>query len=319
MKGKERLAGQKTRPPTGKIASNWHDPHQRKLLMKLPRLFPALPRVILAVVSAALLAACGTPGPPKPMRSAKIGPKPVSVKPDGLRSWTETSPARLALTTFVDAAVKSDSTGYVPPADRVAVFSDRVLWVGQPAAPAFAGETTEAYAAAARTWLRSTRNSASGRPVASSAFGPVKETLAYLRANGFKIYVVSGGDPTLTRLFAEEAYGLSHEQVVGADVGHAYEVRSGSPVIVRRPDAGSRAVKPVALYHAAAQRPVIAFGAGDDDLELLEYATLQNPRASVAFVLRSGAADAQRLASAASARGWRVIDAASDWTASYAD
>lgn len=288
--------------------------------MKLRLLSPTLSRVLLAVVSAALLAACGTPGPPKPMRSSKIGPKPVSVKPDGLRSWTETSPAKLALTTFVDSAVKSDSTGYVPAADRVAVVSERVLWSGQPTAPAFAGETAEAYVAAARSWLRSTTNPESRRPVVASPFGPVKETLAYLRANGFKIYVVTSGEPTLTRLFAEEVYGLSPEQVVGADVDYAYEVRSGSPVIVRRAAnsaASPRVVKPVALYRAAAQRPVIAFGAGDDDLELLEYATLQNPRPSAAFVLRS--ADSPRLLSAASARRWQIIDAATDWTRNFAD
>jgi hypothetical protein len=288
--------------------------------MKLRRLSPALPRILFVIVCAALLAACGTPGPPKPMRSSKIGPKPVSVKPDGLRSWTETSPAKLALTTFVDAAVQSDSPGYVPPVDRVAVFSERVLWTGQPAAPAFAAETAEAYAAAARSWLRSTPHPETRRTVATSPFAPLKETLSYLRSNGFKIYVVTGGEPTLTRLFAEETYGLPPEQVVGADVNYAYEVRAGAPVIVRRATAsgaGSRIVKPVALYRAAAQRPVIAFGAGDDDLELLEYATLQNPRASAAFVLRS--ADAPRLLSAASERRWQVIDASTDWTLNFVE
>lgn len=273
-----------------------------------------LPRILLSIVAASILSACGTPGPPKPMRSSKIGPKPVSVKPDGLRSWAETSPAKLALTSFVDAAVKTDSSGYVAPEDRLAVISENVLWVGLPAAPGFAAETAEAHAAAARAWLRATPHPTSGRPLVASPLAPVKEALAYLRANGFKIHVVSGGDPTLTRLLAEEAYDIAPGQIIGASTDYLYEVRSGAPVIVRLPAATTdpkRAAKPVSLYRATTRRPVVAFGAGEDDLELLEYTTLKNPLPSIAFVLRSSRAT--NLLDASTARGWQVINSAADW------
>lgn len=291
------------------------NPINTNFLMKIPRLATTLPRVLLVATSAALLAACGTPSPPKPSRSAKVGPKPVSVKPDGLRSWTATSSAKLALNTFVESAVKSDTPTFIPAAERVAVFSDRVLWTGLPDAPAFTGETIEAHAAAARAWLRGTSHPESGRPVAASPSAPIKEALTYLRANGFKVYIVASGDPTETRLLAQEVYGLSHDQVVGSEIDHAYEVRSGTPVIVRRPDTSRVIAKPAALYRAVGLRPVIAFGASDDDFQLLEYATLQNPRSNAAFVLRSG--DGARLLSAAPSRGWQIVDPATDWTRNF--
>jgi hypothetical protein len=247
------------------------------------------------------------------MRSAKIGPKPVSVKPDGLRSWAETSPAKLALTTFVDAALKTDSPGYVAPENRIAAVSENVLWAGLPAAPGFDAETAEAHAAAARAWLRGTPHPTSGLALSASPTAPVKEALAYLRSNGFKVFVGAGGDPTLTRLLAEEAYDIAPGHVVGTATDYLYEIRAGAPVIVRLPAPADpkRAAKPVSLYRATTQRPVISFGSGSDDLELLEYTTLKNPLPSTAFVLNTGRASS--LLGASASRGWQVITPSTDW------
>lgn len=282
--------------------------------MNTQRHFAKLPLLALTLITTVFLTACGTPSAPKPMRSSKIGPKPASVKPDGLRSWTETSPAKLALTTFVDAAVKADSSGYVAPENRIAVISENVLLAGLPEVPEFKAETAEQHATAARTWLRTIPHPTTGQPLSGSPLAPVKEAVAYLRTNGFKIFVVAGDDPTLARLLAEEAYEIAPGQVVGAATDYHYEIRSGAPVIVRLPAASpdrKLAAKPVSLYRATSRRPVVALGAGDNDLELLEYTTLKNPLPSTAFVLDSPRAPALRAVSAA--RGWHLINPATDW------
>ena len=281
--------------------------------------FALLARLIPSLACAFLLAACGTPGAPRPSHSSQVGPKAPSAKLDALPAWTDASEAKRALVAFVENAAIRGSGGYLAPADRVAIFDESVLWAEPPAlvkVPGLtrAGITTEEFAAALRDWLRETQ---AGRVLCRQ---PVQEAFAYLAANGFKTYVVTSRDSAALRVLAAEVYGLSPERIVGPCAGGKYEVRSGGAVIVRgTPPAGDAPGmgKPVIVDNIIGRRPVIAFGAAGDDLALLEYTTLQNPLPSAAFIVRTardaGQGASVKLRAEAAAQGWRVIETASDW------
>ena len=111
------------------------------------------------------------------------------------------------------------------------------------------------------------------------------ELLAYLRANGFKTYIVSGGGIEFMRAFAEELYGIPPEQVIGSSIKTKYEVRDGKPVLVRLPEIDfidDKAGKPVGIHKFIGQRPIAAFGNSDGDFEMLEWTTVgAGPRLGV--------------------------------------
>ena len=231
-------------------------------------------RLLLPIALVALLplTACRTPQAPKPSRSAKVGPKPVSAKPDPLHSWTDRTPAKLGLVSFVEKAVAGDSGAYIPPAERVAVVSPAALQL----MPADA-------------W---------------------SELRAHLAANGFKTCLVTAEPPSPARDALADRAGLPREAVLGPYPQSAYKLIDGVPSVV--PLAGAPAVPaPVVVHKFAGRRPVLAIVAADADRDLLDYATLRNPRPSFALVVQ--APGSVGLVAAAPARGWLTITA-SDWT-----
>ncbi len=232
---------------------------------------------VLAVSSALVLAGCSSPGAPVPSRSVKSGSKVVSAKPDLMPAWTDKSAAKLALTGFVERSLVRGERGYVPPEDRVAVVS-----------AAFLSGTAD--------------------------LAPLRQAVAYLGSNGYRVYLVSDVDGASLRGPAAERLGLSERQVIGAYAEADYVVRGGRPLVLPRADA-RRTAKPVVIDHAlGGRRPVLALGAEASDVAMLEYTTLANPLPSAAFFVPTGVdGDAAKLRAEAKARGWMLVEPAADW------
>ena len=115
------------------------------------------------------------------------------------------------------------------------------------------------------------------RPYTELVYQPMLELLAYLRANGFKTFIVSGGGIEFMRPWTERVYGVPPEQVVGSSIKTRFEMRDGKPVLFRLPEINfidDKAGKPVGINEHIGRRPIAAFGNSDGDLEMLQWATL---------------------------------------------
>lgn len=137
-----------------------------------------------------------------------------------------------------------------------------------------AGMTTEAFQKSAATWLSEARHPKLGRPFGTLTYQPQIELLDYLRANGFKTYIVTGGGVDFVRAFAERAYGIPPEQVIGSSVKLRFEIEDQRGVLVKEAELDSfddREVKPANIELHVGRRPILAFGNSDGDLAMLRY------------------------------------------------
>jgi hypothetical protein len=191
-----------------------------------------------------------------------------------------------------------------------------------------AGMTPEEFHAVVREWLATAQHPRFGRPYTETAFQPMLELLAYLRANGFKTYIVSGGGVEFMRVVAEKVYGVPPEQVIGSSIKTKYEVRRGVPTLVRLPEIDfidDKAGKPVGIHKFIGKRPIAAFGNSDGDFEMLEYVSAA-PGATLAMIVHHDDADREyaydrksafgrldRALDQAGKRGWTVISMKDDW------
>ena len=118
------------------------------------------------------------------------------------------------------------------------------------------------------------------RPYTELVYQPMLELLAYLRANGFKTFIVSGGGIEFMRPWTEKVYGVPPEQVVGSSIKTKFEMRDGTPTLFRLPEVNfvdDKAGKPVGINEHIGRRPIAAFGNSDGDLEMLQWTTLGGP------------------------------------------
>ena len=196
-----------------------------------------------------------------------------------------------------------------------------------------AGMTTDEFAAAVRDWLDTARHPRFDRPYHELTYRPMVELLVYLRANGFKTFIVSGGGIDFLRVFAEEAYGIPPEQVVGTSLKTAFELRDGVPTLVKQPEINfidDMAGKPVGIHQHIGRRPIFAAGNSDGDLQMLQYTTAGD---GLRFGLLVHHTDAERewaydreshigkldqALDEAGEKGWTVVDMAADWKTIYA-
>jgi phosphoserine phosphatase len=191
-----------------------------------------------------------------------------------------------------------------------------------------AGMTSEEFDQVVTQWVVTARHPKTGRLYTQMVYQPMLELLAYLRANGFKTFIVSGGGIDFMRPWAERVYGVPPEQVVGSSVKTVYEVRNGKPVIVRLPELNfidDKQGKPVGILQHIGRRPVMAFGNSDGDFQMLEWTTSgDGPRFGMLIhhtdAVREWAYDREshigRLndaLDAAPARGWHVVSMKEDW------
>jgi phosphoglycolate phosphatase-like HAD superfamily hydrolase len=102
-------------------------------------------------------------------------------------------------------------------------------------AAAHSNMTTEEFEPLVKNWLATAKHPTTGQPYTQMAYQPMIELLAYLRGNGFKTFIVSGGGIDFMRAFAENVYGIPPEQVIGSTGKLKYELRDGKPELVKLP------------------------------------------------------------------------------------
>jgi len=137
-----------------------------------------------------------------------------------------------------------------------------------------AGMTTVEFEQIVKDWLATAKHPRDGKLFTHMVYQPMLELLAYLRANGFKNFIVSGGGIEFMRPWTEKVYGIPPEQVIGSSIKTKFEMRGGQPVLVRLPELNfndDKAGKPVAINQHIGRRPVMAFGNSNGDKEMLEY------------------------------------------------
>jgi hypothetical protein len=181
-------------------------------------------------------------------------------------------------------------------------------------------------------WIATARHPVTGRLYTEMVYQPMLELLDYLRANGFKTFIVSGGGIEFMRPWAERVYGIPPEQVVGSAIKTKYEVRDGVPVIARMAEIhfiDDKEGKPVGIHRHIGRRPVMAFGNSDGDFQMLEYTTAgAGPRLGVlihhddadrewAYDRASHIGKLHRGLDEAATRGWVVVSMMNDWGAVF--
>jgi phosphoglycolate phosphatase-like HAD superfamily hydrolase len=194
------------------------------------------------------------------------------------------------------------------------------------------GMTTEAFDTLVREWIATAKHPLTGMHYSEMTYQPMVELLDFLRANGFKTWIVSGGGVDFLRAWAEVAYGIPPEQVIGSSGASQFEMQGDTAVIVKLPQLDfidDKEGKPVAINKYIGRRPIAAFGNSDGDLQMLQYAAAGAGRRLAAIVHhddaeREYAYDRQshigRLDQAldeAEARGWTVISMKHDWNTIY--
>ena len=191
-----------------------------------------------------------------------------------------------------------------------------------------AGMTTDEFAAIVRRWTATARHPKTGKLFTKMVYQPMLELLDYLRANGFKTFIVSGGGIEFMRPWTEEVYGIPPEQVVGSSIKTKYEVRDGKSVITRLPELNfidDKEGKPVGINRHIGRRPIFACGNSDGDFQMLEWTTSgSGPRFGLivhhddaerewAYDRDSHIGKLDRGLNEAPKRGWTLVSIKDDW------
>jgi phosphoglycolate phosphatase-like HAD superfamily hydrolase len=194
------------------------------------------------------------------------------------------------------------------------------------------GMTTDEFENGVREWIATAKHPKTGRLYTEMVYQPMLELLAYLRANGFKTYIVSGGGIEFMRVFAEKVYGVPPEQVIGSSGKQKFELRGGKPVLVKLPELDfldDKEAKPLAIQQYIGRRPIAAFGNSDGDLQMLQWtAGGQGPSFCLyvhhtdadrewAYDRTSSIGHLDKGLDEAKARGWTVVDMKQDWNTIY--
>jgi phosphoglycolate phosphatase-like HAD superfamily hydrolase len=196
-----------------------------------------------------------------------------------------------------------------------------------------AGMTTEEFEKSVIDWLATAKHPTTGRPFTEMVYQPMLELLVYLRANGFKTFIVSGGGIEFMRPWAEKVYGIPPEQIIGSSIKSKYELRDGKPVIVKLPELNfidDKGGKPVGIHHHIGRRPIFAAGNSDGDFEMLEWTTggkgarlgmiihHTDAEREFAYDRESHIGKLDKGLDEAAAKGWIIIDMKSDWQTVFA-
>jgi len=315
-----------------------------------------------------------TPLPSMELRAGGAGPLP---------SWND-GKVKQSIVAFVKNVTGKGSPGFVPPAERIAVFdNDGTLWAEQPMyfqlifaldrvkaiAPqhpewkdkepfasllkgdlkaalaggekalleivmaTHAGMTSEEFDKIVRDWVAQARHPRFKRPYTEIVYQPMIQLLRYLRANGFKTFIVSGGGVEFMRAFAEKVYGIPPEQVIGSTGKQKFELRDGKPVLVKLPEIDfidNKEGKPVAINKFIGRRPILAFGNSDGDLQMLQWTAASGGARFMGIVHHTDAArefaydrkfsigQLDKALDEAQTKGWTVVDMKKDWKRVFA-
>jgi hypothetical protein len=197
-----------------------------------------------------------------------------------------------------------------------------------------AGMTTEEFETIVKDWLAEARHPRFNRPYIDLVYQPMIELLAYLRANGFKTFIVSGGGVEFMRPWSEPVYDVPPEQVVGSSIKTRLQMRGDIPVLFRLPELNfidDKAGKPVGINEYIGRRPIAAFGNSDGDLQMLQWTTTAGDRRRLGLIVhhtdaeREYAYDRRSLfgrldtaLDAANVNGWTVVSMKNDWNQIFA-
>lgn len=197
-----------------------------------------------------------------------------------------------------------------------------------------AGMSTEDFLAIVKQWLTTAEHPRFKRPPTELIYQPMLEVMEYLRANGFRTYIVTGGGQEFVRVYSDRVYGVPVEQVVGSSIVTKYEEHDGKPVLMREPKIffiDDKAGKPVGINLFIGKRPVAAFGNSGGDREMLEWTGAGNGARLMMLVFHddaereyaygpaNGLPDtkvgtfSQALMDEAKQKGWVVISMKDDW------
>lgn len=191
-----------------------------------------------------------------------------------------------------------------------------------------AGMTSDEFTDAVQAWITTAKHPKTGKLYTEMVFQPMLEVLAYLRSNGFKTFIVSGGGIDFMRVFAEEVYGIPPEQVIGSSIKLKFETHHGIPVIKRLPEINfnnDKAGKPIGIQMHIGRRPIAAFGNSDGDLQMLQwtaggkgkhlclYVHHTDAEREWAYDRESHIGKFDKGLDEAAARGWTVVDMKKDW------
>ena len=195
------------------------------------------------------------------------------------------------------------------------------------------GITTDEFDKIVKDWLRTARHPKTGRLYTEMVYQPMLELLAYVRANGFKTFIVSGGGVEFMRAFAEQTYGIPPEQVVGSSGKLKFEMRDGKPVLVKLPEVqfvDDKQGKPIGIETFIGRRPIAAFGNSDGDQQMLEWTTAGNgarfalivhhddAEREWAYDRKSSIGKLDKAWDEAVAKGWTVVSMKDDWKRVFA-
>jgi phosphoglycolate phosphatase-like HAD superfamily hydrolase len=191
-----------------------------------------------------------------------------------------------------------------------------------------AGMTTEDFEQIVKDWLATATHPRFNRPYTACIYQPMVELLAYLRTNGFKTYIVSGGGIDFMRPWTEQAYGIPPEQVIGSSIKTKFEMRDGKPVLMRLPEIDfidDKNGKPVGIGKFIGRRPILAFGNSDGDQQMLEWTAAgsgarfmglvhhTDAEREWAYDRKSHVGQLDKALDEALAKGWTVVSMKDDW------
>jgi len=177
-------------------------------------------------------------------------------------------------------------------------------------------------------WLTTTKDKKFKRPYTELIYQPQLELLAYLRANGFKTFICSGGGIAFMRPISKKAYGIPPEQVIGSSIVAEFKIKNGKPALVRQPKLdflNDKAGKPVGIYQHIGRRPILAFGNSDSDMQMIEYTMAGEGRRlglyvhhtdaerEYAYDRKSHVGTLDKALDRAAAEGWIIVDMKKDW------
>ncbi|WP_372683714.1 HAD family hydrolase, partial [Desulfosarcina sp.] len=191
-----------------------------------------------------------------------------------------------------------------------------------------AGMTTQAFEKIVTDWITTAKHPTTGRLLTEMIYQPMLELLAYLRANGFKTFIVSGGGIEFMRPWTEKVYGIPPEQVIGSSIKTTFEMHNDQPVLVRLPEINfidDNAGKPVGIQMHIGRRPIASFGNSDGDLQMLQW-TAAGKGARLMLIIRhtdakrewaydrqSSIGHLDKALDEAQGKGWTVVDMKRDW------
>jgi len=228
--------------------------------------------------------------------------------------WQETQPFKAVLENDMDSLAASGHEGLL-----------------QLIMATHAGNTTEEFSYSVKDWLTTAKHPRFKRPYTEMVFQPMLELLNYLRANGFKTFIVSGGGIEFMRPWTEVVYGIPPEQVIGSSIKTKLELRNGKPVLVRLAKINfidDKADKPIGINQHIGRRPIAAFGNSDGDLEMLQWTAAGDGKRLMllihtdaereyAYDKNSAIGKLDKAMEAALKNDWSVVDMKNDWKVIY--